>query len=389
MLLSDRKARPWKIEGKGKSAFNASGYYLGQGRTALEVAVAEAASRPTEADVRGLWKARKGNQPSPLLLVVLWPSKDDQRASVCGSAGDDPPVYSDRDAGQIARLAALALAEPDHHSASRLLGAYLPEEAGGIRNISLFSSYHLAERVPRRGDWGDLCKQGSALLGLRRERLVEALGFSLDVKGPAAVLRSAVGHARALAVFLDDTENPDITSSRFNGMTPVSWASAFATAENIPYVMLTRGPQIRVYTTKVGAGTTGTGGTSAFVELTLPLLTGEDAGYLPLLCGADSLADGGVFESILAESHDFASGVGTRLRSRVYDSAVPAIAEALIRRHEAAGGETDERALADLYERALLVLFRLLFVAYAEDRDLLPLARQRPLPATEPEAHRP
>ena len=71
----------------------------------------------------------------------------------------------------------------------------------------------------------------------------------------------------------------------------------------------------------------------------------------------------------------------------MYDSAVPHIAEAFIARHAAAGGDTDDDALSGLYERSLLVLFRLLFVAYAEDRDLLPLRtnglyRQRSLKHT-------
>jgi methylase of polypeptide subunit release factors len=117
------------------------------------------------------------------------------------------------------------------------------------------------------------------------------------------------------------------------------------------------------------------------------LLTADDAGYLPLLCAADSLAEGGRFETLLSESQDFAANLGVRLRSRVYERAVPRIAQALINRHEDSGGKTDDESLARLYNRALLILFRLLFVAYAEDRELLPLRtnglyRQRSLKNT-------
>jgi hypothetical protein len=382
-ILSHRRPRPWQIPTGGRGRFAAAGYHLGRGTTQLEVAIATSPVRPTESDVRNLWKRRRGNTPSPLLLVVLWPDgAGGERATVCGPTGDDPAVYSDRDPGQIERVADAALAEPDHHAAIRLLAAYLPDAAGGLRNAGLFASHHLQERVPMRTEWPQLCRQGASLLGLRRERLVEALGFVLEPKGQAAVLR-ARDHARGLAVFLDDTENPDAASNRFNGMTPVSWAIAAAASDNIPYVMVTRGPQLRVYTTRAGAGIAGKGGTSAFVEVNLSLLTKNDAGYLPLLFSADSLSADGPFEQLLSESHDYAADLGTRLRSRVYDYAVPVIAQALIDRLDE-GDNMDEASLAQLYDRALLALFRLLFVAYAEDRDLLPvrtngLYRQRSL----------
>ena len=385
-ILTGRRPRPWTLPTGGRGAFSSEGYYLGPGSVPLEVAVATTPAKPTESDVRNLWKRRKSNQPSPLLLVVLWSSANGQRATACGVVGDDPAVYSDRDPGQISRLADLALAEPDHHAAVRFLSAYLPEETGALRNVALFASHHLTGRVPQRSDWADLCQQGAKLLGLRREQLVQALGFTIETKGQAAILRSA-GHARALAVFLDDVDNPDLGAARFNGMTPVSWAIASAAADNIPYVVVSRGPQIRVYTTRVGAGSVGKGGTSAFVEISLPMLNADDAGYLPLLFSATSLAEGGLFETLLSESQDFAADLGTRLRARVYDSAVPHIAQAFIVRHTAAGGGTDDQTLSGLYERSLLVLFRLLFVAYAEDRDLLPLRanglyRQRSLKHT-------
>jgi len=385
-VLTDRKPRPWSIPQGGRGSFTAIGYYLGKGGTPLEVAVATAPSRPTESDVRNLWKRRKSNQPSPLLLVVLWPSSGGERATVCGATGDEPAVYPDRDPDQIGRIAALALTEPDHHAAVRFLSAYLPEEAGGLRNVSLFATYDLVERVPKRPDWPKLCKWGAELVGLRREQLVRALGFTVELKGQAAVLRAS-GQARVLAVFLDDSDNPDTATARFNGMTPVSWAIGSAAADNIPYVVVTRGPQLRIYTTRAGPGAAGKGGTGAFIEFNLALLTADDAGYLPLLCAAESLAEGGRFESLLVESQDFAANLGVRLRARVYDHAVPQIAQALINRHEASGGSTDDESLARLYERALLVLFRLLFIAYAEDRELLPLRtnglyRQRSLKHT-------
>lgn len=60
----------------------------------------------------------------------------------------------------------------------------------------------------------------------------------------------------------------------------------------------------------------------------------------------------------------------------MYDHVVPILAEALAR-HDARfskGAPSDER-LQHLYEMAMTVLFRLLFVAYGEDNGLLPYNR--------------
>lgn len=372
-ILTDKKPRPWQVpDGVATGKFQSAGYHLGAGSTPLEVAIAKASSKPTEGDVRTLWKRRKSNTPSPLLLIVIWPAAAGDRASMCGPVGDSPPVYTDRDPGVAERLALSALAEPDHHAATRFLASYLPEEAGGLRNVALFSTHHLIERIPQRADWSELCQEGERLAPFRREQLVKALGFTVEAKGATSVLRAS-GTARALAVFLDDHENPDATAGRFNAMTPVSWAITTAAADNIPYVVMTRGPQLRIYTTKADVSPAAKGGTGTFLEINLALLTQDDAGYLPLLFSAKALADNGHFEILLRESFDYAADLGIRLRSRVYDYAVPALAGALIADHRAGGGKTDDVTLEALYEQALLVLFRLLFVAYAEDRDLLPL----------------
>lgn len=73
--------------------------------------------------------------------------------------------------------------------------------------------------------------------------------------------------------------------------------------------------------------------------------------------------------TLLEESNRFAGDLAERLRERIYDSVIPFLAEGLA----AARGLQNPTAkdLAHTYEMAMLVLFRLLFIAYAEDKDLL------------------
>jgi hypothetical protein len=99
------------------------------------------------------------------------------------------------------------------------------------------------------------------------------------------------------------------------------------------------------------------------------MLETKNAGYLSLLFAADALAEGGTFDEVAAASRDFTSGLSERLRDQVYEHTVPRLAAAIAARYD---GTPDKEALDGIYHAALTVLFRLLFVAYAEDRRLLP-----------------
>jgi hypothetical protein len=72
----------------------------------------------------------------------------------------------------------------------------------------------------------------------------------------------------------------------------------------------------------------------------------------------------------MAESRRFAGELAERLRERIYMEVVPRLAQGLA---EARGLKKPKaRDLTETYEMAMTVLFRLLFIAYAEDKELLP-----------------
>lgn len=364
--------RPQSWKQKAAKGLTAHSFFLGQGSNALEVAIASASDRPLVGDVRNLWKQRHGKRASPLLLIVLHNGK----AALCGPVGEEPPVYDGLDAGQAERLARQALAEPDRHAATRLLTSMLPEteqELPGIRNSGMFSAHALRHDVPTLPDWAAACTQARKALDKRGKELVETLGFTIERHDQSVSFLRAGGVKRAVATFLDETETPEADSSRFNGMSPVSYALSVADRENVPYVLLTRGPQIRLYTAATDVGVGRKGRSETFVEANLALLPEDGAGYLPLVFGANALIEGGTFQSILERSRDFASDLGTRLRDRVYNEVVPHLAEALGRR--ASKRKRSQADLDFLYEQTLFILFRLLFVAYAEDKELLPYHR--------------
>ena len=75
--------------------------------------------------------------------------------------------------------------------------------------------------------------------------------------------------------------------------------------------------------------------------------------------------------ALLRESLDYARGVGDTLKSQVYD-ALRHLAQGFL--DYAPNGLTNDAATRkEIYDSALILLYRLLFVLYAESRDLLPV----------------
>ena len=337
----------------------------------LEVVYGTAESRPKTATVREVWKDRHGHRAAPLLVVISYPAGGRCRAVVCGPTGDDPRVV-DLDHAQAERLADAALGEPDRHLAIRFLAEALegePDEHPGLCNKGLLATHELQYGVPKRDDWDAATARSEPLLHRRGQDLVRGLGYEIDQKARHSVLRSPEERAQAVAVFLQESEQADQPSSRFENKTPVTYALYHAERENIPWVVAERSGGVRLYSTSTSGASGQRGRAETFVELNLPLLPTDQAGYLDLLFSSRALAENGTVSQIQQASSIYTSNLSERLRERVYKQVVPRLAVAVARRE----GGTGEEDLERHYRTALTILFRLMFVAYAEDSRLLPL----------------
>lgn len=367
LFLESFEYRPWE-PGRRRSAV-IRGYILGEGNPALQVLVGDWPDPPGADDLRSLWKDRTQGRPFPLLVVGL----HGDRAAICGPIGEDPPARLNLDPGQVERLCEAALREPNKEAAIRYLGpalAGLEGPTAGVRNEGLFATHELVTGVPARRDWADAGTRSRKVLRLRGRALLESLGFTVEpLQGPSWLLKSG-DHDLAVAVFLDRGESPDLSHPAYSEMSPVSYALARADDRNVPWVIIASGSALRIHPTDPTKGVGRRGRTDTFIELQLDLLSDERAGYLWLLFAAQNLEAGGAFAQILENSGRFAGDLGARLRDRIYEEVVPRLAQALMRAR-GLRKVTAER-LAETYEAALLLLFRLLFLAYAEDRDLLP-----------------
>jgi len=112
-----------------------------------------------------------------------------------------------------------------------------------------------------------------------------------------------------------------------------------------------------------------------FYEVDLPALVERgDAGaflYFFAFFRRAAFDDGPLgVRALLAESADYARSVGDSLKGQVYE-ALRHLAQGFLD-HPRNGLDTDPGTLREIYDSSLIVLYRLLFVLYAESRDLLP-----------------
>ena len=351
------------------STFRPIGLVLGNGASALEVLIVSHEGEPALPAIRAAWKERKAGRAAPLLVVVLYGNK----AALCGPAGEDAPARTGLDPGQVERICREALDQPDRHAALRALRDSLPaveSDLAGLRNEGFLATHELRVGARARGDWENARKKALRVLAKRGADLLSGLGFRIEAHDRVVSILRSGERKVAVAVLLNRDEAPELQAERFSSLSPITYALAVADRENLSYVVLQHGAKVRVYPTRVGVGVGRRGRSETYVECHTGLLSDADAAFLWLLCSAEALADGGSLEQLIEESRRFSGGLAERLRERIYQSVVPRLAEGIV---AARGlGNPTAQDLADTYEMTMAVLFRLLFIAYAEDKDLLP-----------------
>jgi hypothetical protein len=335
-LLADRgieHTRPWTPSVAG---FGHAAYALGNGRSPLEVCIVPAGGRPKRDAVRELWKARQGRQASPLLLVCPFTVNGFDLAQICGPGEQDMTVH-EVDLDRAIGLGAAALKEPSGPAAVRYLREHTPSETrdfAGLRNMGMFAAHTLRTRVRERPDWADAVHRGQQLRAREGRDLITGLGFTIDSdNSPVAVLRAPDERARGVAVFLDRGEGYEATGGRFGESSALSLAFTRADRDNIPFVLLTRGPEIRLYAASGYQGVGRKGQAETYIQADLGLMSTDETGYLPLIFSAEALSQDGSFAQILEWSKDFSTGLSERLRQRVYDDVVPGLAVAIVKEH--------------------------------------------------------
>ena len=230
--------------------------------------------------------------------------------------------------------------------------------------------HELEHGVPDRPDWNTARHKAAKAKGKSNRSLLGALGFRIEPLDNLTSLLRCGTRRTAVAIMLRGGETPEGQSPRFETLSPVSYALKKADDENLQWVLMVQGSRLRLYPTDVATGVGRRGRTETFIECESCLLSDKHLPYLWLIYSADALQKDGSLREILDESQRFAGDLADRLRQRIYNRVVPGLVRGITEARKSDAPSTEE--LGRTYQMSLTVLFRLLFVAYAEDRDLLP-----------------
>lgn len=376
MQLKAEKTVAWSgVKPQVDVFFN--GVFLGpdpHGLGGFQVALATSDVKPTRQTMRELFLARKGKTQVQLVVAVV----HEGTATLIGPDPQANPV--ELPLGQAERQLQSVLSEPDVLAATERFAGFRKANdstgVAGFTNSGLFASHHITSNVPKRSDWEALATKAEPLLSKRGKQLIEALGFGTQAGPNGTMLLSIGGHQpRAVAVLLDDSEQFDAKTSRFQ-LSPVAFGLTVASRQEVQWLVVLRKDQIRLYPGRDGVGVGSKGQAETFFEVDLSTVDSEYAALLPLIFSADALSAEGTADELLRDSARYATELGGRLRDRIYDEIVPPLAVEVAQRlakHAKVPLDADGLSLA--YRVTLRILFRLLFQAYAEDRGLLPSGR--------------
>jgi hypothetical protein len=289
-----------------------------------------------------------------------------------------------------------------------------------FQNRGLFSDYFLRDRLREDPAWPDnpsemfafvrdLLREAQTRLNSAgkdtlRNQLIEPifikLGFQPSVNRPSKtdqtqpdyLLRSSDG-AKLTAAFVYAwdrwLDGPDLNDTDTPEENPGACVVTALDAGTADWIIVTNGRLWRLYSRQAHARATNFYEVDLVEALTASGDTdpNEAFRYWWLFLRPEAFmprAEGqGWLDDILLGSREYAKRLGDRLKDRIFLTIFPHLAEGfLVDRKQRLGiakAPTDEE-LSEVFEATLTLLYRLLFLLYAESRDLLPI-REAPYQA--------
>ena len=348
--------------------------YLGKGKGAFEVAVFATHQKPTKAKLDKALRVRQRSRSTPVLVVVLH-GTNKRKAVLRGGLGTDLGIMESVSADQAQRLAEATLNMPDYLAAWRFLKnavESIESRLPGIRNVGMLATHTLRlwaqEQDPDHVV--ETTVRAKKVIRKKKQEQLEAMGYTVERKDNLTSILRISEKKTALAVLLEENESIEQSSARFNTLSPVTYAMVRADEENLPYVLMVKDTSLRLYFTEQGKAVSRRARTEAYLECQKPLLSESNTPCLWWFFSADALKEKGWIEKIHTNSQRFAAELAVQLRERIYDNVMPALIEGIVQARHLPNPTPEDLKLT--YEMAMIVLFRLLFIAYAEDCDLLP-----------------
>lgn len=340
-------------------------------RGAVVVAGVEVAgtNRADDRSLRRAWRDRHGGGATPLLLVAEEPG----RAGCVRAGGLVDPAAPIRTVDVAALASALArLGSLPRLEAVRELAAELDrlDQAGipGLKLRDLLTLHTLNVRL--RGDalrWAALEEAVKAMpKGADWRTILTTLGYEVIRRPVRGWLVRFDG--RPVAVVHPRADPAEFARLADDGRPPEGILLNDCAAEGVSYGLLASGSRVRLFDAAPLAGSAA----ARYIDLDAAVLQDDDRPYLGLLAPAYLAEDR--FAALQREARDYGAALRTRLDQAIRQRALPALGPALGRWAKARGSDpTDEDTREELERAALTLVFRGLFILYAEAAGYLPM----------------
>lgn len=335
----------------------------------IEILVAPHADERT---LRKRWRDRRGGGATPLLLIADDPGRPDSVMTV-GPLDDDGSLHS-VEAGALSAVLARVSSLPRLDAVRELAGELERLDQVGIPGVNvrdLLTTYTLDQRLrndPTR--WKDAI---DAVDGIGRDAdwraVLTALGYTLDRRPLRGYLARADGKP-VLVV------HPKASPAEFARLDPDGRPAEGAllndcAADGAPFGALAAGGRLRLFHARSAVGSAA----AEYLDLDASVLQSDDRPFLAVLA-PEYLAEGG-FDRLVEEAREFGATLRLRIDETLRQRALPAIARALGRwardeRQDPANDATRE----ELERAALTLVFRVMFLLYAESARYLPMANR-------------
>ena len=342
--------------------------FLGEGSQPLEIAVFSSYKKPSSAKAHEAFRKRRLRRAAAVLIVITHP----EGVTLCGTSGEQPPVYFLNDEDQVERLCAITLKKSNKNESIKFLSDSIPsleKNLPGIINEGFLSNHELEKGIQKREDWQKALDKSIKIINESEGNLFNRLGYKIKRLDNLSELLSKDQEDIAVSISLEEGEFPKIANNRFNNISPISYALTKAQKLEIPWLLISFRNGIRLYSTK-NLGVARRSRSETYIECQPHLLSSKNKALLWLLFSSESLKKGGIIFNILENSQRFFIDVAEKLRERIYQKVVPKMAMSIFKERKIINPSREDLLLT--YEMAITVLFRLLFISYAEDRDFLP-----------------
>lgn len=328
------------------------------------------ATRPAaERTLRRLWRDRRGGGATPLLLLADDPARPGCLTAL-GAVDAAGPLRSVEAAALGATLHRLA-GRP-RLEAVRELAAELDrlDQAGipGLKVRDLLTLHTLDVRLrndPSR--WGRAEEATKSLpRGADWRTVLTGLGYQLERRRHRGFLARYQG--RPIAVVHPVRDANEFARLDADGRPPEGVLLNDCEADGAAFGLLTAGGRLRLFRSDPQVGSA----SSQYLDVDAGALQDDDLAFLALL-SPDFLADG-EFDRLQTEARSFGGALRRRLDDTIRQTVLPTLGRSLGRWASASGDDLGSEATREELERAALSLvFRALFIAYAESAGYLPM----------------